>query len=112
MQWAVRVNEAWFPSACKDPLRRAAYLCELRGGSPIDGRRQHRDAGCDFLLQQIEWREALDDARFDATPRSKRLARRLQSRAHERAALGDAGSARLDERGDAYAAAAQQVRAR
>ena len=29
MQWAVRVNEAY---AClKDPLSRAAYLCELRG---------------------------------------------------------------------------------
>ena len=29
MQWAVRVNEAH--GRLKDPLRRAAYLCELRG---------------------------------------------------------------------------------
>jgi DnaJ-domain-containing protein 1 len=36
MQWAVRVNEAY--RRLKDPLARAAYLCELRG-APIDAER-------------------------------------------------------------------------
>ena len=31
MQWAVRVNEAY--QRLKDPLRRAAYLCERRGAA-------------------------------------------------------------------------------
>jgi curved DNA-binding protein CbpA len=33
MQWSVRINEAY--QRLKDPLRRAAYLCEL-GGAPIN----------------------------------------------------------------------------
>jgi molecular chaperone HscB len=33
MQWSVRINEAY--QRLKDPLRRAAYLCELRG-APIN----------------------------------------------------------------------------
>lgn len=58
MQWAVRVNEAW--QRLKDPLSRAAYLCELRG-VPIaaeDNTAMPRE----FLQQQMAWREALDDA--------------------------------------------------
>ncbi len=33
MQWSVRINEAY--RRLKDPLQRAAYLCELRG-APIN----------------------------------------------------------------------------
>ena len=58
MQWAVRVNEAY--QRLKDPLRRAAYLCELRG-APIDAERNTAMPPA-FLMQQMEWREALDDA--------------------------------------------------
>jgi curved DNA-binding protein CbpA len=42
MQWSVRINEAY--QRLKDPLRRAAYLCELHG-APIQAEEQHRHAG-------------------------------------------------------------------
>ena len=58
MQWAVRVNEAW--QRLKDPLRRAALLCEL-GGVPIDAQRNTAMPG-EFLAQQMQWREALEEA--------------------------------------------------
>ena len=58
MQWAVRVNEAY--QRLKDPLRRAAYLCELRGAA-VDAERNTAMPAA-FLMQQMAWREALDDA--------------------------------------------------
>lgn len=62
MQWAVRVNEAY--QRLKDPLKRGAYLCELRG-VPINAENNTAMPGA-FLAQQMAWREALDDA-ADAT---------------------------------------------
>ena len=58
MQWAVRVNEAY--QRLKDPLSRAAYLCALRGVS-VDAER-NTAMPADFLMQQMQWREALEDA--------------------------------------------------
>ncbi len=58
MQWAVRVNEAY--RRLKDPLRRAAYLCEL-AGEPLQTE-TNTAMPADFLMQQMAWREALDDA--------------------------------------------------
>src|SRR5687768_18592172 len=58
MQWAVRVNEAY--QRLKDPLKRAAYLCELLG-APVDAENNTAMPPA-FLVQQMEWREALDDA--------------------------------------------------
>ena len=59
MQWSVRINEAY--QRLKDPLRRAAYLCEL-GGVPVRAE-SNTAMPARFLMQQIEWREALEDAR-------------------------------------------------
>jgi molecular chaperone HscB len=58
MQWSVRINEAY--QRLKDPLRRAAYLCELRG-APVQAH-SNTAMPAQFLMQQMEWREALDDA--------------------------------------------------
>ena len=58
MQWSVRINEAY--QRLKDPLKRASYLCEL-SGAPI---RAHDNTAmpADFLMQQMAWRESLDEA--------------------------------------------------
>ena len=101
MQWAVRVNEAY--QRLKDPLKRGAYLCELRG-VPINAERNTAMPGA-FLMQQMEWREALDDAAdadgvetLDATVAAEE--RRML------AVLAETLDARADT-----AAAAEQVRA-
>ena len=58
MQWSVRINEAY--QRLKDPLRRAAYLCEL-AGAPINAE-NNTAMPAEFLMQQMQWREELDDA--------------------------------------------------
>jgi len=59
LQWATRANEAY--RVLREPLKRAIYLCTLRGEDPAD-ERDTRMAG-PFLMQQLAWREALDEAR-------------------------------------------------
>ena len=59
MQWSVRINEAY--QRLKNPLKRASYLCELHG-APINAE-NNTAMPTDFLMQQMAWREALDDAK-------------------------------------------------
>ncbi len=58
MQWSVRINEAY--QRLKDPMRRAAYLCDLHG-APIRAE-DNTAMPATFLMQQMEWREALEEA--------------------------------------------------
>ena len=58
MQWSVRINEAY--QRLKDPLKRAAYLCELHG-VPVNAENNTAMPAA-FLMQQMQWREDLDDA--------------------------------------------------
>ncbi len=97
MQWAVRVNEAY--QRLKDPLRRAAYLCELRG-VPVDAERNTAMPAA-FLIQQMQWREALDDAAGLAEV--EQIDAEVQRT--ERTLLADV-QRRLDDAGDAAGAAA------
>jgi molecular chaperone HscB len=98
MQWSVRVNEAY--NRLKDPLRRAAYLCELRG-APIDAERNTAMPG-HFLMQQMQWREALDEADTEAA--LEQLLRETQ--AARQALLADVQRL-LDDENQPQAAAAE-----
>ena len=101
MQWAVRVNEAH--ARLKDPLQRAAYLCELSGHAV---RAEDNTAmPADFLMRQMAWREALDDASDRAAIEA--LRGDLQS---ERVAGFERLGRSIDEAHD-YAAAVAQTRA-
>ena len=62
LQWSVRINEA--RQRLRDPLKRATYLCELHGQA-IDAE-SNTAMPADFLMQQMQWREELDDAQTPA----------------------------------------------
>jgi molecular chaperone HscB len=58
LQWTTRVNEAY--RTLKDPLQRAKHLLELRG---VDVAFESNTAmPADFLVQQMELRESLEEA--------------------------------------------------
>jgi molecular chaperone HscB len=101
MQWATRLNQA--RQRLRDPLSRAAYLCELQGVA-IDAER-NTAMPAEFLMQQMHWREALDDA--TGLPAVEALASEVATA--ERTAIA-ALHTLIDERRD-FTAAAAQVRA-
>ena len=101
MQWAVRVNEAF--ERLKDPLKRAAYLCEL-AGVPIRAE-DNTAMPPEFLMQQMAWREDLDRARTSAEVE----AIGVEIDANRRVAYAELTRS-IDESAD-YARAAKQVRA-
>ena len=56
MQWATRINEAY--KRLQNPMERAIYWCELNGENP---RGQQSKLPPSLLMQQMEWREALEE---------------------------------------------------
>jgi molecular chaperone HscB len=101
MQWSVRINEAY--QRLKDPLKRAAYLCELRG-APVEAE-NNTAMPAEFLMEQMEWREALDEASGEAD--LDKLNEQLNAaRKQALQAIGQSLDAKNDPK-----AAAQQVRA-
>jgi molecular chaperone HscB len=68
MQWATRANEAY--RTLRDPVHRARYLLGLKGYDT--GEETNTSMPPDFLMQQMEWRETVANAR------AARDARRLQ----------------------------------
>jgi len=101
MQWSVRINEAY--QRLKDPVKRAAYLCELHG-APVNAENNTAMPAV-FLMQQMTWREALDDIQTQAELET--LLSEVQ-RTHQQALIDMAQA--IDDLGD-YSAAVGQVRA-
>jgi molecular chaperone HscB len=68
MQWATRANEAY--RTLRNPVERARYLLSLKG---YDTEEESNTAmPPDFLMQQMEWREAVAEARAAGDARELR----------------------------------------
>jgi len=103
LQWATRVNEAY--RTLRDPLPRARYLLSLQG---VDtGEENNTAMSATFLMEQMEWREAVAEARAarDLAELEKLL---LRLQAQEQKTF-DELQAELDQRHD-YAQARGTVR--
>jgi len=98
MQWSVRINEAY--QRLKDPLKRAAYLCELRG-VPVQAESNTAMPPA-FLMQQMEWRETLEDTQDVGA-----LEDLADEVAGERRRVQQSLGVLLDEAGDVQAAVGQ-----
>lgn len=99
-QWSIRINEAY--QRLKNPVTRATLLCE-QAGVPINAE-TNTAMPTDFLMQQIEWREALDEAQNQ--PAAQAVLTTVQQESKKRLS---ALAWLIDEKGD-FEAAAQQVR--
>jgi molecular chaperone HscB len=101
MQWSVRINEAY--QRLKDPLKRAAYLCELNA-APVNAENNTAMPAA-FLMQQMQWREDLDEAQ-----RADELERISAQVSQARAGLLQQIGQLIDQQND-FAGAVAQVRA-
>ena len=59
MQWATQVNEAY--QTLRHAVNRGVYLLKLHGIDAFDASNTRMAPA--FLMQQMEWREAIEDAR-------------------------------------------------
>jgi molecular chaperone HscB len=103
MQSSTRVNEAY--QTLRSPIKRARYLLSLRG---VDTQEETNTAmPVEFLVQQMEWREALEEARQAKDSSAlEEMEMRLQREMHE---LQNQLAVKIDTEHD-YPAAAGMVR--
>lgn len=103
MQWATRVNEAH--QTLNNAVRRARYLLSLHG---VDTQEETNTAmPMDFLMQQMEWREAIEEAlQAKDEDALNSLESKLQREMHE---LQQQLAVKIDDEQD-YHAAAEAVR--
>ncbi len=100
MQWTTRVNEAY--RTLKSPVQRAKYLLEMHG---VDVQFEtNTQMPTDFLLRQLELREALEAAKDPAALDT------LQAQVRREKGLFESAIARLLDDSKDYAAAAGEVR--
>jgi molecular chaperone HscB len=103
LQWATHANEAY--QTLKDPLARARYLLALQG---IDTQEESNTAmPAEFLMQQMEWREALEESQAACDIHA--LETLLQDLRREAVSLQQTLGDDLDQHHD-YRQAAQAVR--
>lgn len=103
MQWSTHANEAY--QTLKQPISRARYLLKLYG---VDTQEETNTAmPADFLMEQMEWREAIGEAKdaADAAELDHLGAKLRQAMLHLQEEIGQ----RLDQRHD-YPGAAEGVR--
>ena len=101
MQWAARANEAY--TVLRTPLKRAAYLCELRGVA-IEAE-SNTAMPREFLMQQMQWREALDEATHPWDASKVQALRTQLTQAQD--ALAQQVATAIDEQNDMAQAAAR-----
>lgn len=103
MQWSTHVNEAY--QTLKQPISRARYLLKLHGVDTLE--ETNTAMPSDFLMEQMEWREAISEAKgaADATELDY-LGAKLRQATHR---LQDEIGERLDQVQD-YPGAAEAVR--
>ncbi|HEX7971682.1 MAG TPA: Fe-S protein assembly co-chaperone HscB [Thiobacillus sp.] len=103
MQWATQVNEAY--QTLKHPVNRGVYLLRLQGIDALDASNTRMAPA--FLMQQMEWREAIEEARAGRSVDAlDALADELRA-AHRRI---EARLADLIDTARDYAAASEAVR--
>lgn len=108
MQWATQANEAY--QTLRHPVNRGVYLLHLQGIDALDA--ANTKMAPEFLMQQMEWREAIEAARADKSHPDESMAAldaltaELRA-AHRRIEAQLAGQ--IDTAHD-YAAASESVR--
>ncbi|MDR0234001.1 MAG: Fe-S protein assembly co-chaperone HscB [Zoogloeaceae bacterium] len=98
MQLAAKINEGY--ETLKQPVSRALYLLETLGFDA--GLENNRALPSEFLMEQMEWREAIQEARRSNDARG--LERLLERLAHDLASRYETLAALLDEARDFPAA--------